>query len=65
MIVLMMMIGKVSLLLTLCRVTNWTAMHQTTALEVTGIWLGNASAFGTAILPHSQLLRNVLLFYNP
>jgi len=65
MMIMMMMIGKVNLYLTLCRVTNWTAMHQTTALEVTGIWLGNVSAFGIVIFPHSQLLRNVLLFYNP
>jgi hypothetical protein len=33
--------------------------------EVTGIWLENASAFGVVIFPHSQLLREVLLLYNP
>jgi len=55
---IMMMIGEVNLFLMLCSVTNWTAMHQITALEVTGIWLGNVSAFVIVIFPHSQLLRN-------
>jgi hypothetical protein len=62
---IMMMRKEVSLYLTLCRVTNWTAMHQITALEVTGIWLGNVSVFGTVMFPHSQLLRKVLFLYNP
>lgn len=53
-----MMIGEVNLFLTLCRVTNWSAMHQITALMVTGIWLGNVSAFVIVIFPHSHLLRN-------
>jgi hypothetical protein len=55
---IVMMIGEVSLFLTLCGVTNWKAMRQITALMVTGIWLGNVSGFVIVIFPHSQLLRN-------